>query len=308
MQRCDDTESDDRVDAAACRSLGVRSVLVVPMLRDGMVIGILEAFSPRPDAFTDRDVQALRTLAGRVLETMSPPPRKEETVSVPVPVESDPVPVPLSIPVRVPALVPHKDPWMPVLGILILALALLLGWMLGHRTWTQSGRSDQTSTAAVPAKPATQPVDVSPSPTAPSPLVADRHPLVVPNPKMASAPPGELVVYENGKLVYEEKPRPATVRSRMVQVPFSKANALLIQRVEPLYPDQARESRTQGTVVLQVDVSEQGTVRELRTLSGDPQLAGAASDAIRQWRFRPYAPQGQALSFQTQVTMDFKLP
>jgi len=43
-------------------------------------------------------------------------------------------------------------------------------------------------------------------------------------------------------------------------------------------------------------------------LSGDPQLVMAAVEAVRQWRFKPYAPRGEALNFQTQVTVDFKLP
>jgi len=59
---------------------------------------------------------------------------------------------------------------------------------------------------------------------------------------------------------------------------------------------------------LQVDVNQKGTVQELRTLDGDPQLVMAAMDAVRQWHFKPYKPRGQAVNFETQITVEFKLP
>ena len=51
-QRCDDTETDSRVDAEVCRDLGVRSILVFPVVREDELLGVFEIFSPRPNAFT----------------------------------------------------------------------------------------------------------------------------------------------------------------------------------------------------------------------------------------------------------------
>lgn len=66
LQYCSDSETDPRVDAKACRQLGIRSVMLLP-LGDGMgAFGILEAFSSRPNAFGERDANTLRALAGRV--------------------------------------------------------------------------------------------------------------------------------------------------------------------------------------------------------------------------------------------------
>ncbi len=76
IQRCDDTETDTRVDEVACRRLGVRSVTVVPMLRESELVGILEVFSPRPFDFTDHDAQTLRALCQRTMDTMVNPRRK----------------------------------------------------------------------------------------------------------------------------------------------------------------------------------------------------------------------------------------
>jgi TonB family protein len=67
LQRCDDTETDPRVDATACRLLGVRSILVVPLWYWGEFMGIFEIFSPRPNAFGERDEQTLQALAYRIV-------------------------------------------------------------------------------------------------------------------------------------------------------------------------------------------------------------------------------------------------
>jgi TonB family protein len=57
--RCDDTESDPRVDPAVCRQLKIRSVLIVPILAAGRLVGLLEAFSSTPQAFDTRDQERL---------------------------------------------------------------------------------------------------------------------------------------------------------------------------------------------------------------------------------------------------------
>src|SRR5215472_638569 len=67
LQRCDDTETDPRVDAVACRLLGVRSILVVPLWYWGEFVGIFEIFSPRANAFGERDEQTLQALAYRIV-------------------------------------------------------------------------------------------------------------------------------------------------------------------------------------------------------------------------------------------------
>jgi TonB family protein len=68
IQCCDDALSDTRADAEISRQLGVRSVVVYPLLRNEELIGILEIFSARPCAFGDRDLQTLEVLAGRILK------------------------------------------------------------------------------------------------------------------------------------------------------------------------------------------------------------------------------------------------
>lgn len=60
---CHDSEEDERVDPDVCRRLGIRSIVVVPLRGSAGMIGILEAFSSRPDAFDGEQISSLRTLA-----------------------------------------------------------------------------------------------------------------------------------------------------------------------------------------------------------------------------------------------------
>ncbi len=63
LQRCDDSEIDERVDRESCRRLGIRSLVAVPIKADELVLGIIEVFSPRARAFTDADISELQSLA-----------------------------------------------------------------------------------------------------------------------------------------------------------------------------------------------------------------------------------------------------
>lgn len=64
--RCDDAETDSRVNRESCRVLGIKSVMVVPLVREGEVIGVFELFADRANAFEERDVTALERLAEMV--------------------------------------------------------------------------------------------------------------------------------------------------------------------------------------------------------------------------------------------------
>ena len=69
---CDDTETDPRVNLAACRKLGARSMVAVPLCGRRRVIGLLEAFSEWPFAFNESDIRNLSLLAELVLGALKP--------------------------------------------------------------------------------------------------------------------------------------------------------------------------------------------------------------------------------------------
>lgn len=64
LMRCDNTETDIRVDGAACRAMGIRSMVIAPLLEGSTAVGALKTFSQNADAFSDLDVYALQLLAG----------------------------------------------------------------------------------------------------------------------------------------------------------------------------------------------------------------------------------------------------
>ncbi len=68
LLRCDDTETDSRVDPESCRSLGIRSILAAPVRAAEKPIGLIEVFSPQPHAFSQSEERVLQKLADTVLD------------------------------------------------------------------------------------------------------------------------------------------------------------------------------------------------------------------------------------------------
>lgn len=75
--RCDDAETDTRVDRESCRALGIRSMLAVPIRVGEKSIGILEVFSAQPNAFDESDSRALQRLGESVLAAVNRAARAE---------------------------------------------------------------------------------------------------------------------------------------------------------------------------------------------------------------------------------------
>jgi GAF domain-containing protein len=68
---CDDAEMDPRVDLAACRQLGTRSMIAVPLLNRMKTLGLLEVLSSSPHAFDDNDIRQLNFVAGMTVEALA---------------------------------------------------------------------------------------------------------------------------------------------------------------------------------------------------------------------------------------------
>ena len=64
--RCDDTHTDSRVDRAACDRIGIRSLIVAPLVHDGRAVGVLKSMAEAPRAFGARDIQTLQLMAGLI--------------------------------------------------------------------------------------------------------------------------------------------------------------------------------------------------------------------------------------------------
>ena len=95
---------------------------------------------------------------------------------------------------------------------------------------------------------------------------------------------------------------------KTVKVSQGVSQGLVLKRVSPDYPAQARQLRIEGTVQLEATISKDGNVTNLKVVSGHPILARAAVDAVKQWKYRPYLLNGSAVEIDTQIAVNFKLP
>lgn len=92
-----------------------------------------------------------------------------------------------------------------------------------------------------------------------------------------------------------------------VHVSQEVSQELLISKVVPDYPPLARQAHIQGMVIFDADVSKEGTVEQLRLISGHPLLVSSALEAVKQWRYKPYLLNGQPIAVRTQIQVNFTL-
>jgi TonB family protein len=86
------------------------------------------------------------------------------------------------------------------------------------------------------------------------------------------------------------------------------SQGLLVKKVQPQYPRNALNLHVEGPVELMATVSKTGEISHLKVLSGETLLKGAAVDAVKQWKYKPYLLNGEPVEIQTQITINFKLP
>jgi TonB family protein len=101
---------------------------------------------------------------------------------------------------------------------------------------------------------------------------------------------------------------PKAATAGAVKISQGVTQGLLVKRVPPSYPQSAKQMHIQGTVQLQANIGKDGSVSNVKSLSGDPALAHAAIEAVKQWKYRPYTLNNEPVEIQTQITVNFKLP
>ena len=100
---------------------------------------------------------------------------------------------------------------------------------------------------------------------------------------------------------------PKVAAPQRVRVSQGVSQGLLIKKIQPPYPPLARQARIQGQVVLQAEISKDGSIQNLRLISGHPMLAPSAIEAVKQWRYKPYYLNGEPVEVETQITVIFSL-
>jgi len=103
-------------------------------------------------------------------------------------------------------------------------------------------------------------------------------------------------------------PPAGAARPQRIRVSQRVSEGLLIKRVDPEYPDGARQKHVEGSVTLIGLIDKNGNVAELSVVSGPSLLVPATLEAVRQWKYKPYLLQGEPLAMQTQIVVLFLLP
>jgi len=102
-------------------------------------------------------------------------------------------------------------------------------------------------------------------------------------------------------------PPPPKVVPKRVTVGGNVQAARLVNKVQPLYPPLARQTRISGTVKLHAIIGKDGSVQQLQMVSGHPLLVQAALDAVRQWRYQPTLLNGEPVEVDTEIDVIFSL-
>lgn len=98
----------------------------------------------------------------------------------------------------------------------------------------------------------------------------------------------------------------STTEKPRAQVPAEVMQKLLLHRVEPIYPAEARKARLEGTIALDIVIGRDGSVESTHALNGPDVLARAATDALRWWKFEPYRINGEPAVVETTVAVEFR--
>jgi protein TonB len=81
--------------------------------------------------------------------------------------------------------------------------------------------------------------------------------------------------------------------------------ANIIEQVRPVYPPLAKQARIQGVVVLEAVIGKDGTIQNLRVITGHPLLIQAAQNAVGQWRYKPTMLNNEPVEVVTTITVNF---
>lgn len=100
--------------------------------------------------------------------------------------------------------------------------------------------------------------------------------------------------------------QPVSGDKPQAQVPPEVMQKLLLHRVDPVYPPEARKQHLQGIIAVNVVVGRDGSIISMRPLNGPEILARAAMDSLRWWKFEAYRLNGEPAVVETTLAVEFK--
>jgi protein TonB len=102
-------------------------------------------------------------------------------------------------------------------------------------------------------------------------------------------------------------PPPKAATPKRIRVGGQVESARLIFQPKPEYPPLAKMARIQGTVRLEAIISKDGTIQDLKVVSGHPLLVKSALEAVQRWRYQPTLLNGEPVEVVTEVDVNFTL-
>jgi TonB family protein len=105
----------------------------------------------------------------------------------------------------------------------------------------------------------------------------------------------------------ESSSAPGESKPANVRVAMGVSNGLLVKKVQPLYPSEARQAHIQGQVKLGAVINKTGDIVDLEALDGPLELVVSAVNAVRQWKYRPYLLLGKPVAVQTEIIVNYQL-
>lgn len=80
-----------------------------------------------------------------------------------------------------------------------------------------------------------------------------------------------------------------------------------LSKVTPIYPQDAKDAKIQGAVILMAVIDKEGKIANLQIVSGPEKLRTSTLDAVRQWTYKPYLLNGQPTEVETTITVTYSL-
>ena len=177
-------------------------------------------------------------------------------------------------------------------------------------------KTSTTSAADSSHKADASPVSANPASANPaSPVVATNRVVLPPLDVEVVAGDTHRIVHPGSNVTKVEIPSDSSRRSSVTVAANAAGNERLSsgtvpelrQTVETTYPLLGQHMRVQGSVVLQALVGADGTIENLRVLSGPAILSAAAQQAVREWHFKPYLQNGQPVETKARITVNFSI-
>ena len=125
------------------------------------------------------------------------------------------------------------------------------------------------------------------------------------NVSLAEVGPGQMVIriYLPGK----SEDRDGNAQSPKIRVGGNIQQSKLLVKQAPIYPPEAKEQRVQGLVRLEATIGKDGRIENLVVVSGEPVLAAAAMEAVRNWQYAPTLLNGDPVEVVTTIDVNFTL-